>query len=323
MISYLYGKLIIYKDRYQYDAYSAKESSFNKSVTFSYPCKSAYSCYPIEGQILPGTYLFEVWGAQGGMGCAVGCYEGGKGGYTNATFTILRTINLSFYIGGTGDGQKIYINQRLSYGGFNGGGFSRFDDRIIQNIRNIIIGGGGGGTDIRLDGSLTSRIIVAGGGGGTVPNFPGGYGGGLIGGNGTSTNNNISPPTGGTQISGGKGLSAQGDGEFGYGGNAKLNEIYLIGGGGGYYGGGAGIFSRNPISGAGGSGHVNISSNIYVVQDYNLSPGNSYFPSPTSGYETGHSGPGAIRITLLQDIPSQTIPYKHQKHSHKMNSFLS
>ena len=158
MISYLYGNLQIYKERYPYDLYSVNENLINQSVTFAYPCLSASSCYPIEGEILPGLYSLEVWGAQGG---ACSTTEGGRGGYTNASIKILNKINVSLYIGGVGGSYSTSVD-----GGFNGGGNgsrpNHFEDRPSGGG-----GGGGGGTDIRLDSSLTSRTIVAGGGGGS------------------------------------------------------------------------------------------------------------------------------------------------------------
>lgn len=79
-------------------------------------------------------------------------------------------------------------------------------------------------------------------------------------------------------------------------------------GGGGWYGGGA----CDHQGGGGGSGYVYTSStasnypngcllnNSYYLTNAETKDGNTSFPSPTSsGNETGHSGNGYARITLV------------------------
>ena len=100
---------------------------------------------------------------------------------------------------------------------------------------------------------------------------------------------------------------------FGYGRNqAETNSRYLPGaGGGGWWGGNA--FSSNTLQQlddcGGGSGFVNTAENAqYLLDGYTglqldsgstIDGGNS-FPSPSGGNETGHSGNGYARITVIE-----------------------
>ena len=84
--------------------------------------------------------------------------------------------------------------------------------------------------------------------------------------------------------------------------------ILLVEDGGGWYGGGSG----NAGSGGGGSGYVytsatasNYPSGCLLNSSYYLTnaatyAGNTSFVSPTGGNETGHSGNGYARITLVE-----------------------
>lgn len=111
----------------------------------------------------------------------------------------------------------------------------------------------------------------------------------------------------GTQSSAGSG------GGFGYGANqASTNYRYCSGaGGGGWYGGGTGKSDSSTsyinYSG-GGSGFVNTAANAsYRPSGYTglqldsgtTTAGNSSFPSTSGGTETGHSGNGYAKITVL------------------------
>ena len=104
-----------------------------------------------------------------------------------------------------------------------------------------------------------------------------------------------------------------GGGEFGKGKNQDItNYRYASGaGGGGWYGGGS-TYSDSSTSyinsSGGGSGFVNTAANIgYRPSGYtglqldsgNTIAGNTSFPSPNGGNETGHSGNGYARITVL------------------------
>ena len=103
--------------------------------------------YPIEMNLKPGNYLFELWGAQA---ITDSCY-GGKGAYVSGILNLKKSTNFYLFIG--------------SSDGYNGGGIP------INTYR------GGGSTDIRLINStdfygLASRIIVAAGGGANPCPFP-------------------------------------------------------------------------------------------------------------------------------------------------------
>lgn len=178
------------------------------------------------------------------------------------------------------------------------------------------------------NGSLRSRIMIAAGGGGAgargegYGDGNGGYGGGLTGANGQLVNSTVAygsyPGYGATQIAGGSinvynnvsGNIVTVDyiGTFGAGGGT----IY-VGGGAGYYGGGGmshggGGGGSSFISGYTGCNAVNASGahtgqpNHYSGYTFSSSlmiAGNSSMPKPTGGTETGHTGNGYGRITLV------------------------
>ena len=99
-----------------------------------------------------GTYKLEVWGAQGGYS------NGGKGGYSVGNMSLNNGQTIYIYVGGQGTSSNVNSYSYIA-GGFNGGG------SLYTNTNGYYIGSGGGGTDIRLNGTaLTNRIIVAGGG---------------------------------------------------------------------------------------------------------------------------------------------------------------
>ena len=186
-------------------------------------------------------------------------------------------------------------------GGFNGGGFASHESTGEPG------NGGGGATDVRIaQDSLYARIIVAGGGGGSgEDNETGGYGGGETGGAGSGNTSltQASQTSGGTNSFG-----------FGLGGNTYNGGA----GGGGWYGG-ASRYSVSSYStgsdsegGGGGSGYVytsstakNYPSGCLLNSSYYLSAaktiaGNTSFTSPTGSSETGHSGNGYCRITVIE-----------------------
>lgn len=149
-----------------------------------------------------GTYMFEVWGAQGGCGFyfdSLGGYPsidsitrvGGKGAYAKGTIKLTAGEQYYIYVGGQGACNPPFTNydsvpnvtasdiQGGYNGGGNGGGF--VSAKLGEMEVRISSAGGGGATDIRKvagawndTASLASRIIVAGGGGG----YYGGGGGG-------------------------------------------------------------------------------------------------------------------------------------------------
>lgn len=245
-----------------------------------------------------GTYKLECWGAQGGYSSSNSGIEvgmGGKGGYSAGTITLNQKTLIYIYTGGVG---SISGNGKAD-GGFPNGGSS------WASSTSECAGGGGGSSDIRIGtDSLYARVIVAGGGGGGgEDNETGGYGGG---------------ETGGTSGSGTPGSQTAPSGYFGIGGHTSYDGG---GGGGGWYGaypaGGqttpATGSSGNDTSGSpGGSGYVytsatasNYPSGCLLNSSYYLSAaktiaGNTSFTSPTGSSETGHSGNGYCRITVIE-----------------------
>lgn len=204
-----------------------------------------------------GTYMLEVWGAQGGYAYS-SSYRGGYGGYSKGNITLTEEKTLYVVVGGQGGNGTSKVST-LNHGGYNGGG-----DTIGSTTRYT--GSGGGATHIALvtgelnsfadtlDENLNNILIVAGGGGAagyysSSTNNKGGNAGGFIGNSGTNTGNTTYPyGEGGTQSAGGTGYI---DGSFGQGADAVASTT--IGGGGGFYGGGAG---QNGNSSGGGSGYI-------------------------------------------------------------------
>lgn len=91
---------------------------------------------------------------------------------------------------------------------------------------------------------------------------------------------------------------------FGVGGNFYNGAYTYCGGGGGWFGGDFGN------DGSGGSGYVLTASSFkpsgyllgseYYLTDAQTIAGNAQFPAPGGGNETGHSGNGYARITLVE-----------------------
>lgn len=253
----------------------------------------------VQSITLPkGTYKLECWGAQGGYSSSNSGIEvgmGGKGGYSVGTITLNQKTPIYIYAGGVG---SISGNGKAD-GGFPNGG-SSWASNTIEGA-----GGGGGSSDIRIGtDSLHARVIVAGGGGGGgEDNETGGYGGG---------------ETGGTSGSGTPGSQTAPSGYFGIGGHTSYDGG---GGGGGWYGacpaGGqttpATSNSGDDTSGSpGGSGYVYTSStaknypngclvnSTHYLTNAKTIAGNTSFPSPSGTSETGHSGNGYCRITVIE-----------------------
>ncbi len=231
-----------------------------------------------------GIYTLEAWGAQGGHR---GANNGGAGGYSTGQIFLNKGQILYVYVGSNGNN-----------GGWNGGGKAGYGTIY-----------GGGASDIRLGGqSLYNRLIVAGGGGSVgASGNTGGVGGGTSGGGGAG--NYGDGAQGASQTSGGAN-----SGTFGKGGSGiAANGGYGGGGGGGWYGGGgAGVDGSgdDDRGGGGGSGFVWTESNASIVPDeYLLSSsqylseastkaGNTSFPAPKGGNETGHAGNGFVKISF-------------------------
>ena len=262
-----------------------------------------------EFKAKPGTYKIECWGAEGYR-------EGGKCGYVAGYITFKSTIHLYVFVGGNGTpGTAGHV--------FNGDGFS-------QNC-------GGGASDVRLINntwdnfeSLKSRIIVAGGGGGgdTIAHTGGMDNGGAAGGlNGKNSLNKYGK--GGTQYP--VESPVEGSGYFGKGGsNDRITGDGIGAGGGGYFGGSASSHQSNYGGGGGSSfisGHkgcvaidplsenenniiMKIGESVHYsghkFTDTKMYDGTSLMPSVDGEFETGHSGFGAVKITILSICIIQT-----------------
>ena len=163
------------------------------------------------------------------------------------------------------------------------------------------------------------------------------YGGGTSG--GTTTESFGSGGGGGTQTAGGAGGSNNA-GTFGQGGQGlSASSGYGGAGGGGWYGGGGSYpdySGDDDRGGGGGSGYVYTSSTAsnypsgcllnssYYLTNAQTIAGNTSFTSPTGTSETGHTGNGYVRITVIkaksggntlvkipQTLPSTYIPIEY------------
>lgn len=256
-----------------------------------------------EFKFVKGSYVLEVWGAQGGN---YETFQGGKGGYSKGTLMIETPVKGYVYVGGQPSTNT--NNYTQVSGGFNGGGkgYNRGNGTVFTYGQ-----GGGGGTDIRIDAdnnnsdSLYERVIVAGGGSGANNRVNGYNAGGLTGDTGKNG-------YGGTQTTAGT------YGGFGKGGDSPTfgytKSYGPAGGGGGWYGGGsyygADDTSNYDTHTGGGSGYVysestkdNYHSNCklnssYYLTNTELKGGNDIFKSPNGSDERGHIGNGYARITL-------------------------
>ena len=286
-----------------------------------------------------GLYQLEGWGAQGGDSKkgkdtryplnlnysnkdeVLSYNEGGRGGYSYGTVYLNVGETIYYAVGGKGDtfvyekdvnhdSLPAYIN-----GGFNGGGSAR----RIDSGGFYYNGAGGGATHFAktLDGTgvlseyrddKNSVLLVAGGGGASAYYLntsggkhvgSGGFGGGEEGGanyDSDSNNGTVSRAYGGTQSAAGSGASR---GDFGQGGNGHLAN-WGSGGGGGWYGGAASSLQ----GGGGGSGHVGDN----MVSGETIG-GDQTFKAPDGTDETGHSGDGYARVTLITAFPQMEFDY--------------
>ena len=294
--------------------YDIGTGSGPSKIKAGYIINCSYSSSAKSITLPPGRYKLEVWGAQGGYRSS--STYGGLGGYSVGTITLTEATTVYVYAGGAGNTAP--GTATIKVGGFNGGGY-----RYQYN-------GGGGASDIRIgQDSLYARVIVAGGGGSDgATSKKGMYGGGETGGSsseyfgsygygGTQTGNNggssyittTQPTTGGTS-------SSNCSSGFGFGGMGTYRSSgYGGAGGGGWYGGtgsypdGSGDDDRG---GGGGSGYVYTSStasnypsgcllnSAYYLTDATTYAGNTSFASTSGSSETGHSGNGYCRITVIE-----------------------
>lgn len=146
------------------------------------------------------------------------------------------------------------------------------------------------------------------------------YGGGSSG--GTTTQNFGFGGGGGTQTAGGAG-SNNNAGTFGQGGSGlSYSSGYAGAGGGGWYGGGGSYpdtSGDDDRGGGGGSGYVYTSSTAsnypsgcllnssYYLTNAQTIAGNTAFTSPTGTNETGHTGNGYVRITVIKAGSGSTL----------------
>lgn len=246
-----------------------------------------------------GKYKLECWGAQGGY--RSDAKYGGKGGYAVGILTLQEDTTIFVYVGGSG-------NTGGTSGGFNGGG-----ERDTHP-------GGGGATDIRvITDSLFARVIVAAGGGSDgASNKTGMHGGGLTGG---STSQSYGTGGGGaSQTAGGTGGNNN-DGTFGKGGRGIARSGGFGGaGGGGWYGGGGAYpnwGADNDRGGGGGSSFLwtglNAPSGYLLTSKHYLASastiaGSDTITSPSGTTETGHSGDGYARITVIRVFADDACP---------------
>ena len=266
-----------------------------------------------------GTYKLEVWGAEGGYRSSSS--QSGKGGYSTGVLTLTNKTTLYIYSGGSGNSVTTATNN-IYPGGFNGGGYR-------QSYK-----GGGGASDIRIaKDSLYARVIVAGGGGsdGRSSGGPGGAGGGT---SGIAASSGLGQyGYGGTQTgftTTATPLTAQGVtndsknciGGFGFGGfGCYRSSGYGGAGGGGWYGG-CGAYPDSSADddkgGGGGSGYVYTSDTAanypsgcllnsnYYLANASTKNGTVSFVKPDGGNETGHTGNGYARITILTTTAKTT-----------------
>src|SRR5574344_193832 len=200
-----------------------------------------------------GTYILEVWGAQGGN---TSSYKGGLGGYSKGVYYMNAGDEIYIVTGGAGG---TYTCDGVGHaGGYNGGGIGACTSGYYTAT-------GGGATHIALTSGLLkdfnnfreNLLIVAGGGGGSQYYTSAGYGnggtgGGLTGGDCACSGSSADIAWrgyGATQFNYGRGINVSYAGSFGVGGGGTSNAS---GGGGGYYGGGGGW----GCPAGGGSGYV-------------------------------------------------------------------
>ncbi len=268
------------------------------SVIFRYN-KTSSSANLNQGYAIPrtGWYKIELFGAQGGNS---GAKYGGKGAYTSGYIYLEAGRQLYFNVGG---------QPTNSSGGVNGGGNSG----SLSNAK-----GGGGATDVRLNGTaLSDRIMVAAGGGGANSSVSGGAGGALVGESGIVSKDTelvYKDALGGSQSQGGtSGTGSSDNGSFGKGGSSSSN---YGGGGAGFYGGGAGGNYSGAIgSGAGGSSYISgyggvskaLSSNSTQINKNLIHHSGARFLNGQM-LADNHGGSGEARIYLISENSSEQPP---------------
>ena len=207
------------------------------------PLTISYTGVPEIIRLSKGKYKLEAYGARGGTTTAFGNLRA-SGGYAAGEIELQDETFLFAFVGGEG-----YQTGSDGTGGWNGGAGTG-----VQGA------GGGGASDLRMNGfELSSRILVGGGGGGSGAQR-GAIGGGLVGGD--VPDNEYVGGKGGTQLAGGTNSGSLGNGGAGASGSG--------GGGGGYYGGGGGGIQ---MGGGGGSSFYGTLDNPVTISGVNEGDG--------------------------------------------------
>ena len=312
-------------------AYPTNESNSNPDSMNVYDLYDFRYTGSVEQFIAPvsGTYRLEAWGAQGGDAPEnisgnrkMDFVEGGKGGYSVGNVFFKKGQIVYVVVGGKGKELNNSPNGAIAKGGYNGGG-AALSGGTTNNQ-----GSGGGATHFAINNNLGELknynnnqddvLLVAGGGGGSYNSLSiyyysyGGAGGGENGDDAivyfntkyrsTALINNGFIYSQGLTIPGGGQYAVLSDdtylyGSFGKGTDAIINITGSdAGAGGGWYGGSKLLKTcgGGGMAGSGGSGHVNTN---YV--DGQTISGTNTFISPNFESETGHSGDGYARITLI------------------------
>ena len=277
----------------------------SNSITFNYTGDMSSWTIPST------TNELEVilYGAAGGGNIDDNTDNGGLGGKISATLTVTGGETLYLFTGGKGtDTQDTSNNDFANPGGYNGGGNGGYDNDNVNTIQVRNGSGGGGASDIRIDGSgLEHRVVVAGGGGGSGYAGSGGNGGGTTGASGSTSNSTYGTGgPGGSQTSGGQISNTYGanNGVEGLGGNAGTLDnsgFGCGGGGGGFYGGASGtITSINPYGNSAGGGGGSSWVNEVTSKKAYLKTGTS--ATHVQGDSTA-TGNGSITITYNDNLP--------------------
>lgn len=214
---------------------------------------------------------------------------GGKGpgstiGSSSNASTIPTSGSIDEYGGGTsgGTGHPVYSNTANATGNFGsgnsgGGGYSNKG------------GSGGTGTYAQSSNSDGTYYPPGGGGGGG-----GWYGGGGGAGGGYNYRSSSAGQSGNAGVFGSGGTGGAGVTGYGY-------HAGIAGGGGG----GSGYVYTSSTASNYPSGCLLNSS--YYLTDAQTIAGNTAFTSPTSTNETGHTGDGYIRITVIEATCGNTL----------------
>ena len=246
-------------------------TSYNFAYTGSYTSFS----------LTPGVYSFILAGSNGESDTGRGGTVGGNGAVVSAMLNLKAKTTFYAYVGG-----------RTT---FNGGGKGQFPSGSASDVR--LVSGSWNNFE-----SLKSRVIVAGGGGGNDSGDVGGAGG--LNGHSSAKNHG----EGGTQTSGGYGLSRGG---FGYGGQINANTG---GGGGGYFGGGSSD-NQADYGGGGGSSFISGYKGCNAISksstSSNIKPSGSPFHYSGIKFHNvivedgANAGTGYIRIQFLYYLTSE------------------